>query len=755
MSMRCVSALSCNVENRVDEYGNDISIVESFCVAFFGDVRDPFDDMQVFDDVESTVSCMCALSDSMGDDCPIFACVNLALVLYPLASCLESMFDLEVMARNQADVMTLDALDCDGNRAFRLWDCKQFVNGCEEPDGSLESFENHVSAIVSGLRSVVDENSLFVSYKDLGVSVITRTSLVRIYAKRIIGNLRYTNSHGNKVTVRNAFDRTCKQEFFKFYDEYRYAKSSFNGGFTFVSAVNAGKVLGNTVCLDAVSMHHAFINGRFFPVKFSKADLYVANVQASRIVNISADEVLEYYHDPISYFFNACIRFIGLRLKPGSAFERFHIGLISQSRFSDRISDVSEFGINERARIVDEDMRKTGFVNTGTGLSFAFGKLMSAQDVRIFCDENELWNISRVYEWDFMEVLEAYDTAKRMRPPDYLTLQSNMLYDKKKAAKARCESNKGYENEYVSNVKSMFNSIYGTQVQDVMKPDFKMCDDSIDIDSSDIPTERNFDELKPDNPSTLFNFGSRVSSAARMHLVLAIEMLHNRFGDDVSIVSGDTDSIYVNTELDAKELEQCLEPLHEAAQRAIDFTLARCRREFPNQCCNVSDVGMFQADSKREKMHYEFACKTRIVQYGDGEVSVTAAGVPRDSKYVSIVDKMIGTHGFAESVMFLMNYNLFMSKDVCSAVTVEIPRFGTSFDGKPKTLCYRDESMIMGSSFKPEYRHSIGYMLSVCGRRDVEVCDIGLEHVNGVFRAIMRDESGRIRLLECSDGEVY
>lgn len=756
MEGRCIAVLSCCVEERADESGDNTSVATAFGLSVFGDVRDPCDDLELLDTPIETAEALGMLASSLGDnEFPVVAVCGLARTFYPLEKALENLFTLEVMARNQADMMTADAMDGKGRKLFRLWDCNDYCD-YEYPDGSIESFEKCASSVVGGLQSTLDANGLYLYPSDFGTSAITKTSLVRLYAKRILGSLRYVNAHGAKMTVKNAYDRTCRQQFWKSCEEYRYAKACFAGGLTFVSADNACKVLEGVKCADVVSMHHAFINGRFFPVHFTKANMFVANTQAVRITSLSIDDVLSSYHDPISYYINAAVRFIGLRLKAGSVFERFHIGLVSQANFSDRISDVSEYGVNDRARLVDEDLRLHGFRCSGTGLQFAFGKLMAADDVTVFCDENELWNMSRVYEWDYMEVMGGYDSAKRIRPPDYVTLQSNMLYDKKREAKERAKSDASFADYYISNVKSMFNSIYGTQVQDVMKPDFAIEGDSLEVDASQVPTEYNFDELKPSNPNTLFNMGSRVSSAARMHLVIALETLYKGFSDEASIISGDTDSIYIQTSHSAFEIEECLEPLHRAAQEAISFTLRRCREEFPMQCADLSDVGAFKVDSEEEK-HYEFACKTRAVQMGDGSVKVVAAGIPKldgSSDYEGFVKRFAAEYGFDKTIPLCMGFNTYINKAISKAATVFIPKFGTETDGLPRTLHYEDESMTVGSDFKCEYRHSIMYMVGFLKRDDIDIGDTGLEQINGISRIIHKAENGTITVLESYDKET-
>ena len=66
---------------------------------------------------------------------------------------------------------------------------------------------------------------------------------------------------------------------------------------------------------------------------------------------------------------------------------------------------------------------------------FAFGKLYRAREVRLHVCELEVWCIAQVYEWDGMEVEYGEATTSYTRPPDYVTLQSNLLFERKQAMK--------------------------------------------------------------------------------------------------------------------------------------------------------------------------------------------------------------------------------------------------------------------------------------------------------------------------------
>ena len=121
--------------------------------------------------------------------------------------------------------------------------------------------------------------------------------------------------------------------------------------------------------------------------------------------------------------------------------------------------------------------------------------------MKIYVSEVELFALTRVYEWDSHKCIFGEVTQKFDRPPDYVTLQSNLLFGMKTDVKNILKkyhrgtsyedvipdtipdglafqirhgaiSEQFLESYYVSTVKGQFNSIYGTMAQDIYKPDF-------------------------------------------------------------------------------------------------------------------------------------------------------------------------------------------------------------------------------------------------------------------------------------------
>lgn len=771
----------------VQEGYKPFAYAHSFCV-----MRESDGDKVIFHDAYDmalTMTSFCIEDDSKKDALvPIVAVSGLGKLIYPLVNEFHKLgYQMACLAKNRADLMTFDLLSVNGRVLLRFWDCSCFLEREDrglnlenkpygEPLGEdeREDCKHVLESMRSCMGRLLWDNRLFIWSTDLGTKLITKTSLTRLYAKRVLGNLKFVNSHGAKVSVHHSFMQTCKQQFFKDCGEWRAARASFNGGFTFTNALQAGKVLENVYNADVCSMHHVFLNGRYFPRDFSKLDSRVADRWAKCVLEIGKEDLLGRYHKPFFQAFNAKVSFTNIRIREGSAFECWQIGLVTQSKFRNTVKLGTEIGINERAKVTEDSIRNEGYRNFCVNGVFSFGKLMSADEAFVWVDENELWSMSRVYEWDSMHVCEAYGSCNWIAPPDYITLQSNMLYKEKDDCKRAIHTisddfeKAKLQDYYVNTVKAKFNSIYGTQVQETMKPDFIVCSTGLEIDEYDIPNNDNFDQLKPKKPSSLFYLGSRVSSAARMHLVLAIEQIFEELGDRCCVLSGDTDSLYIKAseDVNATDIELCLNNvLHFSAQKAIDKTLKRMRECFPMQVADLSNVGRFEVEEKPFKKHYEFMPKARISMLDDGKSKVTLSGMPKELygwDYEMFAQFMIEVHGFDKVVPKIMNYNTYVNKDISNTVCVYVPSFTMTAEiGDclgfphivPLTICESRESVILGSDFKIDNEASLCYMKDVLGRTIFENTESAIEFRGDYPSLLFRCDDGKMHMLGFSDEE--
>lgn len=631
---------------------------------------------------------------------PIIAAYNLMFDLHPLMEILRSKYEMEVCAQSSTHVYTLDLQDKEGNTLLRFWDTFYLemrglaamgdTCGLEKAKGSWdyslirtpETYltkeeiyyaKRDVQVIPAYLKYLLKANE-WLKQSDLGVAVMTKTSLVRQMAKREIGNVKIDKGNGKQITQMMMFSKLCQQELPKTFHSYALRRACFKGALTFTSAKYSMKVVENVVSLDVTSMHHAFINGRYIPVQFKKASKEKLEEAYNTIVNeLPLKYILEDYHKPFNVAFHMLIRFDNIRLKKGTAFEHYGIGTIASAKFRLKDTRWSIEEINNYANIYAEEMnRMNGWVDRAKGAKFAFGKLYRADTCFIHLTEVELCALNMVYEWDNHECILGEITYRQNRPPDYVTLQSNLLYSMKDDVKdilkkyrqhepyqypipstipdgIKTQIEKGVmteqflESYYTSTVKGQFNSIYGTMAQDVYKPDYLVLNDgTLQIDKNSHINKSNFSQKQPEWCRVLYTYGMRIVGNSRLHLIIAIKLLYDKFGDKIKILGGDTDSLKIacDAKIKEEELLEALRPLHEAVTNAINYTQERVREMHPELTCDLHDVGCFEIENSNNHYvkHMEAWNKARLSLDNNGKVHITCAGLRRPEGEYTVVD---------------------------------------------------------------------------------------------------------------------
>lgn len=661
---------------------------------------------------------------------PIIAAYNLMFDMQTLMLELAQSYAIEVNAQTATSVYTLD-LRVGDDVVCRFWDTFYLEMGglramgetcglpkavgdwdyslVRTPETPLTEEENFyarrdVQVIVQYLQWLLRANHWLTSDM-LGCRVLTKTSLVRQMARREIGGRRVTLQGGKKITLQHAFELTCNQEFPKDYRSYALRKACFRGGLTFTSAKTASVVVDNVTSLDVTSMHHAFINGRRLPVKFAVAPTDILQIACERIVNTSLEDVLRNYDDPFLTGLHAAVRFTNLRLRENTCFDSWGIAICPRSKFVKTLQADTDYSNNERAKTQENSVRAHGYIDSAVNPTYAFGKLYRADECILHVNEIELWNVAQVYAFDEMHVLYGEATTKTIVPPDYVTLQSNMLFarktDVKNLIKAYTEgvpyagdipesipegivhdaktgdlSMKFLQSYYSSTVKGQFNGIYGTQAQDVMKADYRVTETGeLEVDKTTVCTPDNFAKKRPKTPRVLYTYGMRIVAGSRMHLLIAMMLIYRHFGARVAVTGGDTDSLKISCDDDVSDAEllEALEPLHDAIENAINRTMRRVRSTAPDMASTLDHIGKFEVEdcggATRYAEHMELWNKARVSLDKNGRVHVTCAGLPRpDGVYTIedfIADVMHAGHGFAEAVQMSLGYDVLVDYEIC------------------------------------------------------------------------------------------
>lgn len=750
---------------------------------------------------------------------PIIAAYNLMFDMQTLMLELAQSYVIEVNAQTATSVYTLD-LCIDGHVVCRFWDTFYLEMGGLRAMGETCGLPKAVGdwdyTLVRTPETPLTEDELFYARRDvqvipqylqwlihanhwltsdmLGSRVLTKTSLVRQMARREIGGRRVTLRDGKQLTLQRAFETTCNQEFPRDYESYALRKACFRGGLTFTSAQTANVVVDNVASLDVTSMHHAFINGRRLPVKFAPTPPELLQIACERIAATSLDDVLSHYDDPFRTGLHVAVRFSNLRLRKGTCFAAWGIAICPRSKFVRALHEDTDYSNNDRAKTQDNSIRARGYVDSAVNPVYAFGKLYSADECVLHVNEIELWVVEQVYEYDDMHVLYGESTTKTITPPDYVTLQSNMLFarktDVKNLIKGYTEgtpyvgdipdsipegiahdaktgelSVKFLQSYYGSTVKGQFNGIYGTQAQDVMKPDYCVTETGeLEVDKTTVCTPENFAEKRPKTPRVLYTYGMRIVAGSRMHLVIAMMLIYRHFGDRVTVTGGDTDSLKIRCDDDVSDVDllECLQPLHHAIETAIDRIMRRVRVTAPDMASTLEHIGKFEVEdcggATRYAEHMELWNKARVSLDRKGRVHVTCAGLPRpDGVYTiedSIVDAMRAGHGFAETVQMSLGYDVLVDYEICHTLQRNRPHACDRYIGDvtdylgetvhvdtPEAIGLYPSGRWLGESDKQANMENITYLRSMYNR-----------YVNTMPRElVLRDGTPRIVSM---DGEI-
>ena len=725
---------------------------------------------------------------------PVVCAYNLMFDLQPLMETLSSEYLIKVNAQSSTNVYTVDVCDEDSEKTLlRFWDTfhlemrglKAMGETCglkkangdwdytltrtpETPLTDLELFyaSRDVQVIPAYLKYLLHANE-WMTQDELGVRVLTKTSIVRQMARHNIAPIPVGKRNGKKLKLDKAFESMCIAQLPSSFSSYALRKGCFRGGLTFTAARYANELVHNVASLDVTSMHHTFINGRYVPIDFRLALPNELELCYDAVVNTTREQVLNNYHKPFDYAFHARIRFRNVRLRKGSCFEEWGIALSSTAKFKKAVAAGTEIGNDPRNVAQENAVRADGWHDTFVNATFALGKLYRADEVVMHLTELELWAFSRVYEWDAHDCVFGEVTGKWKIPPDYVTLQSNMLFEMKNAAKfinnhydegkpyeydipstipdgiadmlrdGTCTS-QFFESWYTSTVKGMFNGIYGTMAQDVYKPSYKCVDGELIVDRATVTTRDNWEERQPKRCKVLYTYGMRIVGGSRVHLIIAMELLHEALGNRVRICGGDTDSMKVSCDDDVTddELQAALEPIAEASKRAIDTCMARMREQFPDKASKLTGIGSFDVegcgDGTRWANHMEAWNKARLSE-SNGHSHITCAGLSRPEGAYTIemfVNGLLAAGYEVGSVFKLvLGYNVSVTNSICHALEGHHPKATDLYDsdvtdylGNTTHVTAHESnalypaSRMLGETAKPTNARTVSYLRGEYGR---------------------------------------
>lgn len=473
----------------------------------------------------------------------------------------------------------------------------------------------------------------------LGASVLTLTGLARDEVRSTLSPLNYNRKiHGRMVarSLGKDYALDAAREAASTYGQYATRRAVTRGGFAFISAKEAGRVHGRTISIDETSAYHAQVMCRYIPEGFSERSPEWLQAAAERIVSKSPAAVMAAYHMPWTVYIHAEMEFKGLRLRPGTVFAEQEIGLESTARL---YATSGIMGIDAKAAMeAERGVRGRGYGDTIAGGVYAFSKVMEAERLTTWVTEQELWCMSQVYTWESMRAIRGEGATKRKRPDDLSILTSMHFWREKQGVKAALRREEDSERKarmagiYAGEVKPKFNAVgYGLHARDEYRPNWTIDEEGAWHMEEPLSPE-DFDKRKPKRPKAWLNYGIRIAGGARVHLILAMQLIWQAFGDKARIIAGDTDSLKIRTDLDPLDIVAALEPLHKATRSAIDRVTSRAWSLFPERCEDMEGVGEFEVE---DGGICDAFYAPNLKQYCTwdkctGAVALTLAGVPRE-----------------------------------------------------------------------------------------------------------------------------
>lgn len=749
-----------------------------------------------------------------GEYIPIICAYNLMFDLQPIFGELCCKYNIRPIAQSSTNAYAIDLKDDEGTTLLRFWDTSHLeprglwamgqAAGLDKaigdwdytlirtPETPLTELELHYAArdvqvIPAFLKYMLGANA-FLNENDLGNKLLTKTGLVRLLAKRVTGSIKVKGKRKD-YSLEQLFRFKCNEEQPENFKSYAIRKACFRGGLTFTAANNASKIHENVVSIDAVSMHHAHINGMFMWYKFKPTTKTTLKRQLQVVGRTTMEEVLKNYSCPFHFGIHAKVHVTGIRLKNNSVFKTAGIATLAEAKFagtkSIKTMEDEESPRKDAAALI---VAKSGYrdqVDVSKPNRFAYSKLVSAEDAIIHVSEIEWWIFCQVYDFDEFEVLEGESSITRGRAPEYITLLSNMLYKQKNEMKqvlktyepgknnsvescktlpkhirnmiSEGSASREYMESYYKNIiKGQYNAIYGMQAQDSYKPEFKVADMQICIDDDTRSTSEHFEKRKGD--LVLYTYGLRIVGRSRMHLTIAIMLLDQALGNRIKILGGDTDSIKMSVAEDVTddEIMKALEPLHIATKKSIDIAQRESRAKYPDITSDLDHLGEFEIETynsgkdSRYKYHMEYWNKCRISIDQQDHVHITCAGVSRPEGFYTIenlAEDIMKKYGYKKMFELCCGYNVFYDPSISYLLQHNRPRYTDTINNEiidytglkakidvAESIALAPTSKKIGDSSKLSMTENIAYQEICNGRKlDVEEKEIYITGNEGVI----------------------
>ena len=544
--------------------------------------------------------------------------------------------------------------------------------------------------------------------KDLACKILTKTSAVRYKSKKRCGNFRV-----NGKTTSFMWLKQNRQQKPTTNEELETTHGSTRGGFTYCAANTAGKPFfkndGYHIYMyDANSMHICHALSHLVPIDYKVCTPKKLLYSFNKVISVTPEELIENYENPFRCNkFYAKFRFTNIRLKPGTIFERDGISTLTQGRFKQYREEQKLIDDNEGGIAFKEYLMANGYSDTASDdAKFAFGKFFSASECYLFLNELSAWEVGQQFIWDSVECVQGYLSTKSNYATDKSVLSFNNFYQAKtnfKRLKGKYEHNEPITDDmagfgvpeylfkamqahdpnvqqdveaYYLFVKSDLNSLYGIEATNEAKNEIILTDEGYKVGEY-----KGIDAL-PRSPKAWYQYGTHIVGWSRIHQLLFMYLTRNVVDH---FICGDTDSHKIYTKATPEVIEELLQPLHDACDRACYFCTRRARRLvewFP-----MDGLGWYECEGECEA--FAAGWNKSYVRLENGKIDITMAGIPCNHKFKladgSIVNHSYNTaanywynHGksFAELASILIGYNVYIAYNITGLNNRHVPKWG-------------------------------------------------------------------------------
>lgn len=674
------------------------------------------------------------------DYVPVLLCHNLSFDMYSLAPYLKDR-EVRVLAKSARKPITFTVLDDNGKPRLVFWDTLVFSqqslermgNDCgyekaigkwdytltRTPDTPLTEDEvtyakDDIYALLSWLAWWVERNP-DISPDKIGLNVVTKTGIVRELRK-----VRYSNIRCKKYTVGKQWYLMDQRQAPKTDDELFTMQSATRGGFTFCASNSASVVYDlesteyTVAAYDAASMHPAQMVSHRYPVSFHETSCEALNLLLDKISNMSIFDILHRWSKPFVKAIYACYRFVNLRPKKNSLFEKYGIFPLASARFKDASKIEYEYDDeNGDAQAQDNERRYRGYSDTCVNPQYEFGKLVSADVCNVYVTELSLFEICQAYEWDDVCAIHGYMTGRYSRATDYSIISVMQFYKAKNLFKVArgnyykqgcidnaaeliaagvspsivsdmvngCASENDVESCYLG-LKANLNSLFGIEATNEYRRNTVLSENGIEyVGEFGICNA-------PKNNKAWYQFGQRIVGWSRIAQICAMELISPYIE---TVICGDTDSLKMVVKRDnLGKVDKALSELGAAIDKGKKDNCSRICRFIPDLYDDLTGIGHYELEYTVNRF-----CSAWNKAYCKHDVSgyhFTLAGIPTGDIYkkddngdLALYETRINGYAneldndgwtFEQICNLLLGYNVTFAHDLTGLNARKFPKWG-------------------------------------------------------------------------------